>query len=214
DRVDVRDVVEVFEQLRERDLLQLAALLDAVALFAFVAQVAARLDAARAFAQERDREAPSQRVVVDAHRRGIENLDRVRRIVRIEDRDGEIVAVDDLDLADDERVLARKELMPALVARADFVEDAVRDEPVENLAKRRDRGERLRPVPARVNDLQVESRPSSRSPARAETPRRRRPGQDALHETGKKPSGCFRSRTWPFSERPPSCSLDLSNCPV
>jgi len=93
----------------------------------------------------------------------------MRGVVRVEDRDREVVPVDDLDLADDEGVLAGKELMPALVARADFVEDAMRDEPVEDLPKRRDRRERLGPVPARVDDLQVESRPSSRSPPAPKT---------------------------------------------
>ena len=140
----------------KRDLLERAALLDPVAFFAFVAQIAARLDAARAFAQERHGEAFAQRVVVDAHRGGVEDLDRMRRVVRVEDRDREIVAVDDLDRADHERVLGREELVPALIARAHFVEHAVRDETVEDLAERRDRRQGLGPVAASVDDLQGE----------------------------------------------------------
>jgi hypothetical protein len=81
----------------ERDLLERAALLDPVAFVAFVAQVATRLDAARTFAQERNGEPFAERIVVDPHRGRVEDLDRVRRIVSVEDCDGEVVAVHDLD---------------------------------------------------------------------------------------------------------------------
>jgi len=46
--------------------------------------------------------------------------------------------------------------MPTLVARADFVEDTVRDEPVEDLPQRRDGRQGFGPVAAGVDDLQGE----------------------------------------------------------
>ena len=75
-------------------------------------------------------------------------------IVGIENRDRQIVAIRDLDRADDERILRREEFMPALVARTDFVEDAMRDKSVENFAERGDRCQRLRPVAAGIDDFQ------------------------------------------------------------
>ena len=78
----------------------------------------------------------------------------MRGIIRIEDRDGEIIAVDDLDRTDDKRVFGREKLVPTLVARTHLIKNAVRDEPVEDLAERGDRGQGLRAVPAGINDLQ------------------------------------------------------------
>src|SRR5579883_2004404 len=74
-------------------------------------------------------------------------------IVRIEDRNRQIVTIDDLDRSNDEGVLCGKELMTALVAARDFVKHAVRDKPVEYFAERGNRRQGLRPIPARVNDL-------------------------------------------------------------
>lgn len=43
--------------------------------------------------------------------------------------------------------------MPALVAAGDFIEDPVRDKPIENFAQRRKGGESLRPVAPRIDNL-------------------------------------------------------------
>ena len=61
--------------------------------------------------------------------------------------------VRDLDQSDHEDVLRRKELVTAFAAARDFVEDAMRNEPVEDLPQRRQRGQRFGAVAACVNDL-------------------------------------------------------------
>ena len=153
DRVDRTDIFQIFEQLRQRDLLEFAAHLHRVAVFALVAQIAARLDAG-ALAQKGNGEAFAERVVVDAHRRGVENFDRVRVVVRVEDRDREVIAVCDFDRTHDERILRRKELMTALVPRTHLVKNAVGYEAVEDLAEGGNRRQRLRAIAAGINDLQ------------------------------------------------------------
>jgi len=63
----------------------------------------------------------------------------VRRVVRIEDRNRQIIPIDDLDRAYDEGILCRKEFVTALIAARDFVEDTVSDEPVQYFSERSDR---------------------------------------------------------------------------
>ena len=79
----------------------------------------------------------------------------MRGIVRVEERNGQIVTVDDFDRSDDERVLRGEEFMTALIARGDFVEHTMADEAAQDLPQRGDRGERFGPVAARVDDLQA-----------------------------------------------------------
>lgn len=78
----------------------------------------------------------------------------MRRIICIEDRNGEIVTIDDFNRPDNERVFRRKKLVPAFIARAHFVKDAVRDEPVKNFTEGGDRRQCFRPVSAGIDDLQ------------------------------------------------------------
>lgn len=77
------------------------------------------------------------------------------RIVGVEDRDREIVAVDDVDRAHDEGILRRKEFMTAPIPRGHLIKNPMTDEPAQDLAKRRYRGECFDSVPARVDDLQA-----------------------------------------------------------
>ena len=107
----------------------------------------------------------------------------MRGIVRVEDRDRQVVAIDDFDRSDDEGVLRGEELVPAPVPRRNFVENAVSDESAENLPKGRNRGQRFRAIAARVDDFQgVDACPSSKL-IRA----RRGGGFVALDDRGKKP---------------------------
>jgi len=76
-------------------------------------------------------------------------------IVRVEDRNRQIVTIDDFDRAHDEGVLRRKEFMTALVTRGNLVEYTMTDEAAQDFAKRRNRSQRFGPVPARVDDLQA-----------------------------------------------------------
>ena len=82
----------------------------------------------------------------------------MRGIVRVEDRDREIVAIGDFNRADDEDVLRAEKLVPTLVPAGDFVKYAMPDEAMENFSQRRNRGKRLRAVTARVDDLQAIAR--------------------------------------------------------
>jgi hypothetical protein len=151
----VRDLVEIFEQLRQRDPFEFATLENAVALVAFVAQIAARLNVAGRFAQKRNREALAHRFIVDAKGGGIQDFDAVSGIVCVEDRDREIIAVYDFDRSDHKRILGGKEFMTALIARGDLVKHTMTHEAAQNLAQGRNRGERFRAVSARVDDLQA-----------------------------------------------------------
>ncbi len=77
------------------------------------------------------------------------------RIMCVEDRDRQIVAIDDLDRAHDERVFRRKELMTALIPRGNLVKNTMPHELRQNLSQGCDRSERLGAIPARVDDLQA-----------------------------------------------------------
>ncbi|MBD5655417.1 MAG: hypothetical protein IAI50_09575 [Candidatus Eremiobacteraeota bacterium] len=177
---DVRDLLEIFEKLRQRDLLELALRVQAIAFVAFVAEVAARLDVAGRFAQKRNGEALAHRFVVDPERRRVQDFDTVRGIVGVEDRDGQVVAIDDLDRPDDERIFRREELMTAFVPRGNFVENPMMHEAAQDLAQCRDRGQRFGAVSARVDDLQALA-------ARPCGSRFRRLGREALYERREEP---------------------------
>ena len=77
------------------------------------------------------------------------------RIVSVEDRDRQVVAIDDLDRAHDEGVLRRKEFMTALISRGDLVKNTMTHESPQNLSQGCDGSERFGAVPARVDDLQA-----------------------------------------------------------
>ncbi len=79
----------------------------------------------------------------------------MRGIMRVEDRDRQIIAIDDFDGSDDERILGGKELVTALVTRRNLIENAMMDETAQDLPKGGDRGERFGPITARVDDLQA-----------------------------------------------------------
>ena len=77
----------------------------------------------------------------------------MRLVVRIEDENLEVFEVRDFDESHDENVLRRKELVTALAAARNFVEDAVRNEPVQDLSESCQRGQRFGAVAACVDDL-------------------------------------------------------------
>src|SRR5579883_85945 len=83
----------------------------------------------------------------------------MRLIVGIEDRDREVIAIHDFDRTDDEDVLSGKKLVSAFVAARDFVEDTMRDKPVQDFAKSREGGQRLSAVASRVDDLHGTAQP-------------------------------------------------------
>ena len=120
----------------------------AVALVALIAHVTTRFDVSRRLAQKRDGEPFAHRFVVNAKGRRVQDLDAVRGIVGVENRNGEVVAIDDVDRSDNERILGREELMTTLVPRGNLVKDAMPNETAQDLAQRRDRGERFRPITA------------------------------------------------------------------
>ncbi len=79
----------------------------------------------------------------------------MRGIMGIEDRNRQVVAIDDLDRTDHERVFGGKEFMTALVSRRNLIENAMVDETAQDLPQSGDRGQRLCPVSSRVDDLQA-----------------------------------------------------------
>jgi hypothetical protein len=131
---DSGELFQIFEELRQRDFLERRLLAQLFLVFSFVANVAPRLDAAVAFADERHGKPASGHLVVNAHRLRIENFDRVRLVMRVENQDLEVLEVRDLYQADDENVLRGKELMTAFTAARNFVEDPMCDESVKDLA--------------------------------------------------------------------------------
>jgi hypothetical protein len=153
--LDVRDLFEILEELGEGDLLQFAVLLAAFPFVSLVAKVTTGFDVTGRVAEKGDGEAFAHRFVVNPHRGRIEDFDRVRGILRVENGDRQIVAIDDLDRADHERILRGKELMTALVSRGDFVEHAMAHEASKDLAQGRYRSQRLGSVPTRIDDLQA-----------------------------------------------------------
>jgi hypothetical protein len=176
----VRDLFEILEELGQRDLFEFATFDDAVALVAFVAQVTSRFHVARRFAQKRNCKALAHRFVIDAQRRWIQDFDAVGGIVRIEDRNREIIAIHDLDRTDDERIFRRKEFMAALVPRGNLVKYTMMHESAQNLPQGGDRGKCFRAVSARVDDLQAVGFRSLQKLGR-------KVGGEALHESLEEP---------------------------
>ncbi len=167
--VGVPDLVDVLEELRQRNLLERPTQPEVTGFLTLVAQITARLDVAGRTAQKRDSKPLAGRLVVDAHRGRIQDFDRVCGTLRIEDRDRKVVSACDLDGAHDERVLRREELVTALVPRRDLVENAMANEPAQYFAEGRDRGQGLGSISARIDDLQATRRcPSRDFPPHAE----------------------------------------------
>src|SRR5580700_4853014 len=98
------DLFEILEKLRERNLFERGPFVNRCGVLALVAKITPRFDAFAA-ADKSDGEAPAGNLVVDPHRLGIENLDRMRRVVCIEDQDFQVLEVCYFDEADHEHVL-------------------------------------------------------------------------------------------------------------
>src|SRR5450755_1419787 len=106
DDLRLRDLLEIIEELRERDLLERGSLGRPV-VFAFVADVVAHVEIGRFFRVERHGEAFARVVVVDAHRVRIDDLDRMGWVHRVEKRDHELRLAGHIHVAHGKRMLHR-----------------------------------------------------------------------------------------------------------
>ena len=80
----------------------------------------------------------------------------MRRIVCVEDGDCQVIAIRDLDRSANKDVLGREKLVASFVPAGHFVEDAMRNESMQNLAQRRERSEGFSSVAPRIDNLQTE----------------------------------------------------------